>query len=253
MGDTKIPLGHIKNTKVNLKGVMENMDVDVNKMTLYCGKNGTGKTMIMIFQWIMATMANMWVGSAKSDMDYTKFAQELMDGSFEKNDFNGEVSCEFDNLDISWKLTDGKVSDFNVNIGDPSVGIEPGRLPIFMSKNTRLFDDVHKYMKLKRSFNMKGTGLNDEECKKLLEFYRIYDIFFMEMMLHNLRDPNWSISPGAIKSFSDVLEKDIIKVSLDDTECNIKVHEMRNGTEEIYSAGLLSAGEQSWVNMFINS
>jgi hypothetical protein len=249
----KITVGHIEKLFVDFKGVMEGLELASQKdLTIFVGQNGSGKSLVLIFTWLMGTIVNIFLQSGKSMTEYEKILQFFFDNSFDKNDFTGKMGAGFENIEISFEMDNGKVKNLDINILDPSIEILPSGMPVFMSKTTRLFDDLHKYLKMKKLLNIGDIELsNDTELKKLCEMYKIYDILFIERMIKMFKDPNFKLNPKSIGSFKETLKKEIINVTYDEPNCNFLIHELKDGKTEIYPATIMSSGEQAWVNMFI--
>lgn len=255
MEKKKVSMGHIQKIHMNIDGLFKNFELDGQKeIALYVGQNGTGKTFILIMQWLLGSMGTIYLNSAKSMPEYEKILQFFFDKSFDNQTFTGKIGAAFEYLEISFELDNGKVKDLDIILTDPSVEIHSDGMPVFMSKNTRLFSEIVKYLKTKKLLGMTGeiTLHDDKKLEQLCDMWKLYDIFFIERMLMRLSDPNFKIKDKAQESFVETLKKEIVKVSYDEPNCSLIVHEMKDGKEETYSATLLSAGEQSWVNMFIN-
>lgn len=255
MEKKKVSMGHIQKIHMNIDGLFKNFELDGQReIALYVGQNGTGKTFILIMQWLLGSMGTIYLNSAKSMPEYEKILQFFFDKSFDNQTFIGKIGAAFEYLEISFELDNGKVKDLDIILTDNNVQIESDGFPVFMSKNTRLFSEIVKYLKTKKMLGMTGqiTLYDDKKLEQLCDMWKLYDIMFIERMLIRLTDPNFKIKDVALKSFIEIMKKEIVKVTYDEPNCAFIVHEIKDGKEITYSATILSSGEQAWLNMFIN-
>lgn len=255
MEKKKVSMGHLQKIHMNIEGMFKDLELDgVREISLYVGQNGTGKTFLLIMQWILGTMGTAYLCSAKSMADYEKMLQLFFDKSFDDQTFTGKIGAAYEYLEINFELENGKVKDLDIILTDNSVQVEPSGMPVFMSKNTRLFTEIVKYLKTKKMLGMTGpiTDYDDKKLMDLCDMWKIYDIMFIERMCMQLSDPNFKIKDKAKESFVENLKKEIVKVSYDEANCSFIVHEIKDGKEITYPATTLSSGEQAWLNMFIN-
>ena len=255
MEKKKVSIGHLQKIHMNIEGMFKDFELDgVKEISLYVGQNGTGKTFLLIMQWILGTMGTAYLCSAKSMQEYEKILQLFFDKSFDDQKFTGKIGASYEYLEISFELDNGQVKDLDIILTDNTVEIEPEGMPVFMSKNTRLFSEIVKYLKFKKVLGMTGeiTLYDDNKLNQLCDMWKLYDIMFIERMCHRLSDPNFQIKEKAKESFIETMKKEIVKVTYDEPNCSFVVHEIKDGKEITYSATQLSSGEQAWLNMFIN-
>jgi hypothetical protein len=247
----KVSIGNVKTLSTSLNG-LKFEDIEFNKLSLFVGANGTGKSFIMILVWICNYIANIFLLTGKSMEDYEKVLQFLFDKSFDNQDFTGKVKAVFENLLVEFEMDNGKVKNLTINYPDKTVLVEPMGVPIYMSTKTRLFSDVEQYFKFKKMMKIGDlTTLDEETTKNLTGMYKIYDIVFMERMKIRISDPNFKINPEALKSFKETVNKEITNITYDSNTCEFTVHEIKDSKPISYRATSMSAGEQSWINMFI--
>ena len=249
----KIGIESLKKICLDIDGIFKDFELDGQKeLSLYVGGNGTGKTLVLIFKWILGSIANIYLMSGKSMEEYEKILQYFFNYSFEKNDFTGKIKAEFENMEISFELEIGEVKNLNIKILDPSIVLESTGMPIFISKTTRLFTDIVTYLKVKKMMGILDLENTTEEiANNLANTYRLYDILFIERMISRLKDPNFKINEYAKKSFKETINKEIVNVTYNEDECSFTIHEIKDGKEITYPATMMSSGEQAWVNMFI--
>ena len=247
-------MGHLQKLHMHIEGMFQNFELnDQKSISLYVGANGTGKTFVLIMQWLLGTMGAIYLASGKSMQEYEKALQFLFDKSFDDQKFTGKIGAAYEYLEISFELDNGKVKDLEIILTDPSIQVESEGMPVFMSKNTRLFSEIVKYLKTKKLLGMTGaiTLYDDKKLIELCDMWKIYDVLFIERMLQRLSTPNFKIQDAAKKSFVDTMNKEIVNVTYDEANCAFTVHEIKDGKEITYNAASMSAGEQAWLNMFI--
>lgn len=257
MEKKKVPMGHLQKLHINLDSLFKDFELNSQKeISLYVGQNGSGKTLILIFQWLLGCMGCVYLSSGKSMKEYETILQFFFDKSFDNNNFTGKIGAAYDHLEISFEIENGKVKNLDIILTDNTVQVEAEGMPVFMSKTTRLFTDVVKYFKLKKTLNITGDlsqlkMSSDDDLKKLCDFYKLFDILFMERMHFRVTQPGFKIKDGALKSFVETLKKEVVNVTYDDEKCDFIIHEKKDGNVITYSACQLSSGEQAWINMFI--
>ena len=74
---------------VDIENILHFDDINLNKVTLLTGMNGTGKTMVLKCVWIMNLLASTY---SKSDLKNTQlFSQFVLDNSFDNQTFSGSI------------------------------------------------------------------------------------------------------------------------------------------------------------------
>ncbi len=235
------------------------MRIDINKLSLFTGMNGTGKTLILRQIWILNYIVNTYVYTeGKISLEQiTKALQFLFDNSFDNNDFTGRIKGEFAHLEIEFVIDNGTVSNLSfMCIGCDIKDLEPMGLPNYMSSDMRLFSDIIKYLKFKKLLKLDKpfTEFTDEELKSLCEVYKIFDVISTEKLLSTLENSTFTTSEQVKKTLFELTKKDITFIFYDKKNSDIIVTEkFPDGTSKDYSILKLGAGEQALINMFIQS
>lgn len=258
----KKPVGNINNLRMNIGQFGGNSgagyDMNMNMLTLLTGANGTGKTMILKIVWLVNYVTMTYIhteGQIPIDM-MEKTTQFLMDKSFDTNDFTGKIEADYPELQLSFDLTDGKVSNLLFVCGTDVKDLESGGIPVFLSADMRLFSDINKYIKLKKYVKLDKpfTSFTDADIDVLCGMYKIYDIITVEKLLTKISDPFFKID-GKLKETLQIYipNKDLDSVFYDEKSAEIYLSEIKDGKKISYPVINLSAGEQSILNMLIQS
>jgi len=241
-------IGNLKSLSTTLNN-MNFKNLEVRMLSLYVGANGTGKTFILILNWIGALIAAVYAHLNNNNVPkkiYEDLLQFVLDNSFSKNDFTGETEILFDNLTVTFALDNGKVTSLDFQ---HSKKVNVAAIPQFLSTNTRLFDDVVKYIRFKHALGIKGN-LNistEEDIRKLSGIYKIFDVLFMETLILKL-------STGLVlqEEISDIIfkqtSKKIVSMLYDADKMDIFYTDDKKVTKSVLTLG---AGEQSYINMII--
>jgi hypothetical protein len=164
------------NSKITLKIKEYNInfeDMDLNNLTLLTGQNGLGKSLINIFLWFCNFLNfckyNKEIGELPKTLVQEYFSNiitQLISGiimlhSNERrlNAYNGYIEIVFEKGIVK------HVKYIHIDLDSSNFS-----KPYYLSTTTRLFDEHEKYLRLK-------TVLDE---KQLLEYFKIYDIAFME-------------------------------------------------------------------------
>lgn len=224
--------------------------MDFNQICFMVGKNGSGKSLILKLNWCLSMIANYYAIKTITgiSIDIPKEFQFIMDNTFDEQNFNGTIEAFFQNMTIIAQLENGKVTSIDATFDDD---LAISKFPIFMSKETRTFDAFTKYMKTKKLMSVSNDffTFTSEELQKITEFYKLYDILFMEMMIKGLN--NYTLSDELKKELLENFEiKEVIdRITVDKDACELYGHNDAEGTT--IKLTRLSAGEQSLINMII--
>ena len=240
--------GHLMKCTIKLEQPKFNFeDIEFNKVCLLVGQNGSGKSLLLKFNWLFSSILQFVVlYKTMTNDELKKHFTFLFEHSFDKNDFTGEFIMYFENATVYTKMTNGVIELFSCDL-DPEV--EDSVTPIFMSKNTRTNDDIVKYMKIKK---MCGAELTEECINKLFGFYKVYDVSFIELMLKKINGK--VISKEQAEKFSESFSgmKHIEgTIHVDYDNCTIIC--TNEETKESINFCTLSAGEQSLLNMTLSN
>ena len=232
-------------------------DMELNKLTIMCGMNGVGKTLIMKMIWAANTMFNAMVAAkamnAKQDMDEEDLLQFILSTSFVDMDFTGtfkfyqrEPNLNVPMCYLEFKMIDGKVDE--VNIEYPEI-LEPIGAPIFMSKDARDFGKIQQYAKMK-----KMAGIEEykslEDMKKMCDMFKLYDIITFEMMLAKMPMANQYLTMMSKISSDLVKEFGIKEIEYDKEKAEIYVINTEDRRVNIQT---LSSGIQSMLFMMMGA
>lgn len=235
---------------------MNVIEMEMNQISILCGKNGAGKSLIMKLSWYLAMCSNSCIigletGAIKSSADLhllNPLVQELMDGTLLNNNLHGTVGCDFDSgVKFEVKFNYGKLDSFTFS--NP-LGAESGNPPMYMSSETRLYSSFDRYLLTKLSLGV--TDISDPFFKVdlLLGMYRIYDILFFERMLFSYK--KGVVIPADLKkTLKDSYEIENISEVFINPNTNTIYYKEDSGNQ--YPMALKSHGEQSLLNMMISS
>jgi hypothetical protein len=234
-------LGHLKHMtlKIDLPIPMD-FDMDYNKLVLLVGTNGSGKSLVLKLSWLFNTVMSLGLGQklmAHVKTSFEELVQFTFDNTFDNQNFNGMVKGEFENGSLIIGLDHGKVQSLEMQMGDE---IEEIPTPIFMSTELRTFDQIKRYLQLE-----KMSKTQDD----ILEFYKLYDVTFMETMKRKLQS-HYEL-PQKIK---DILPSyDLEKYDIQSIQMTDETLYFTNSKGDQRDLCTLSKGEQSLINMFLMS
>jgi hypothetical protein len=245
-------LGHLKTIAVNLTQPlkMDMSEMEYRELAILVGKNGTGKSFIMKLVWVVTMQLYMklmakHMGVPFNDQETLQF---LMDHTFTENNLDGTLKFMYGIGDIiNITMENGKVKDVNYLLDE---NLTPGPFPIFMSKDTRLFSDIVRYLKFRKTLGIDPGVLNEADTLKLLEMYRIYDIMYVERLIQQIEH---STTPKLIELFNKQMHGFDENFTLENIRVDYKAAmiyiKQKDKPEE--SIDRLGAGHQSLVNMIL--
>lgn len=216
--------------------------MSTNKIMLLVGKNGTGKTFLMITNYCLAnallSVVTNKAGAAEKRMAI-EFVQELFNKSFDEVDWTGKMEYYTDDTTyISVDFERGVILDMRWSITDPQ-SVVPAK---FLSKSTRQFDFMLHYLRSRRALS-KDQMLDEDSIRMLLTQYKMYDLTFIESLI--VQETIECDDPQQFKNFDfKVLPK---AMHIDRDACTIQI-EMEDGTFK--NGTRFSAGEQALLIMF---
>jgi energy-coupling factor transporter ATP-binding protein EcfA2 len=229
---------------------MEQFEMDINNIMILVGQNGSGKTFILKMNWLILSQISFMIAARENNVPFNEELnlQFLVDNTYTKHGLEGKVTAYFKNgNNYSFSITGGKVQTIS---NDIKTSVKQCAQPVFMSKDTRTFEDICKYMQFKNMLEIpKGFPQTEEGLSKLLKMYRIYDIFFMEKLLtgiDNITEAQMNLFTDSIKHYLiGKVFKDfqVLHSSGDITYCD------ESGKDKSLTS--LSSGEQSIINMML--
>ncbi len=254
MENKKKSLGQLKRSTINItEPIKMDFDLEYRELALFCGKNGIGKTLVLKLTWLFGTFINYYLMSKIMKLPFSdkEVMQFLSDNTFTDNNIDGKISFEYGVADIiSLTYDKGKVTDITYLLDDD---LEPGAQPVFMSKETRLFSDIIKYIKFKKLLGLNpGIPTLDTDMKKLLEMYRIYNIIFIEQLLGNI---STKTTPKLLEDFNLRIKEFDEHFELKDIKVDYTIGDIiySDKTHTDISIGNLGAGHQALVNMLLST
>ena len=248
--DTKFEMTHPTEMSTNM---------NFNKLTVICGMNGAGKSLVQKLMWASHTFLNMKLvekvtGIKDTEKDDTTVLQYILDNTFDEQNFNGEFEWHMRDelLKVSfyvlqYKLTDGKVSDIHMSYPEDA---QPGGGATFLSKDARCFGNIERYLKTKKMLNITElTGWKDLEA--LGDWFKLFDIFAIEQFLAKFDKAAPLIQ--MLKSFGGTDE--LLKIDLVDLKADSSTGKLYyiNSKSEQKSLTTLGAGEQSIIMMLLSA
>lgn len=249
-------VGHIAkyNGEIDAPIKFKFKDFEFSKLALLVGTNGSGKTLILKINWCLSYIAEMFIAKKRAgdNSSTIDMVQYIFDKSFEDQDFNGELGCVFTNTgSIKIIFEKGKVTEAIIDIDDD---VENQGLPIFMSKDTRTFDAYKRYLQTRKLIGIKGDiSMNHPSLmEKLLEQYKLYDVIFLERIIGILLQKPIILKKSMKESLNDTFEitVQIESIGLDENKSELYYVD---STGKVGLLTKLSAGEQSLINMIVNS
>lgn len=210
-------------------------------ITILVGPNGSGKTLILILQWIAASFLGTYAKTrGPGEPKALDLAIPLFKHSFDNCDIDGTIAVTFsDDITVYFELTNGIPVHADVsNELKPDADITE---VIYMSKNIRLFEQIKVYLKMRKM--LIGSGeMNETVVNGLLDAFKIFDMVHIEML----------IAKGVmnIPDISEFFESDNnLPVKL---EANLEAYDFvvtrQDGSKKY--ASTYSAGEQALIQMF---
>lgn len=242
-------LGHVSSMKLDLTSPMKmDYEMDIRALVLLCGKNGVGKTVIMKYNWVLNSIMHAIVALGHNQSPVlADTAQFFLDHSFDDHNTNGSIGCKFETgAELEIICENGKVTKVNVQ-RDPSITISSQ--PIYMSSETRLLSDIIRYLRFCRTHDMVcKVCVNEENLHKVLDLYKLYDIFFMEVLLAKLQNGLTEEQAQALQTKMQNFDEDFILKGMKITDKGDDIIMTSDG-ENWTSVRLLGAGHQALLTM----
>lgn len=221
---------------IKLQGcVLENRNI-----TILVGPNGSGKTLILILQWIASTFLGVYAKTrGPGEPKALDIAAPLFKHSFDNCDIDGTIAVTIsDDTTVYFDLSNGIPVHADVSNELKADANIPAA--VFMSKNIRLFDQIKIYLKMRKM--LIGSGpMTDTAMNSLLDAFKIFDMAHIEML----------IAKGImnIPDISQFIESDNlpVKLEVDFEECDFIVTK-QDGSKKY--ASTYSAGEQAIIHIF---
>lgn len=223
-------------------------------LNVVVGENGCGKTFLFVTCFagvaIMSSLASEYHEETVDD-DVARLAESICKMTFDEFDeFTGSFSVTMqDGQSVNVSFKEGHVTECVALLDSTVLGsLVPPMM--FMSSNMRTFDTVHGYLKMRKALNSDKdvafalvNGLTAEGIERMTEFYKLYDITFVEGLIKKcpIVDPSFAerLKPFEINNSPVALEVDL-------NDCKF----LATGADgEKRSLSRYSKGEQALINM----
>lgn len=180
----KKQLGHVSLVKL----ILTNPQMDIKEMplkdlTILVGQNGTGKSFLLKTTWFMGASLCGQSMSGMSGNDFKQYVQEMFTNTYGKNnDITGQMAYSYTcGTYLRITIEAGNVSNVECFLAQ---GVEVKSMPVFLSKDTRLFSCVTQYLKFKKATNAEPS--TESGMKTLMDMYPIYDLFQLENVVNRI-------------------------------------------------------------------
>lgn len=245
--EDKIP-GHVKSLSLDLtKPMAFKTDIELNALSVFVGKNGMGKSLVLKIIWALGFIADA-AHKAKHAMDKEMNSEEIralaiftFKNTFTDFDFTGTMQLNYNSGHfIKVVLNEGEIDSLSYDILDMENVIQVK----FMSANMRTFTDIKPFLFMRSTLKDKSEG---ERMGKLLEVYRLYDVIYVESLIRRCPiDISTSVMHQMKESFE--LEDNLVSFKYDEEKSDFYVVKDTGEKKYLTSYG---AGHQSVINMFI--
>lgn len=182
-----------------------NLEMKFNKLNLFAGHNGAGKSLMFKSAWFMSFSLNLYKAilimnlpnkdealqvNMEALFDMTFDSPERVSGTIEVSDIDNEVYA------FRVTMDGGKLINFSLDIKDASK-FNAGEISqiSYNTKEARTFTQFERYLKLQKKFGL--DMMQDlSQFKELSEYYRMYDIMWFEKLKmdyaqYNAKNPDY--------------------------------------------------------------
>ena len=218
-------------------------EMEFNKISFFVGLNGTGKSFLLKQNFLMSYAITGYYLSVENGVpvkieDLLNFA---LQNTFSEPDFNGTIEASYTNgLRLSYTMENGVVKEALLVENGEEVTSADVPFVKFLSAEMRTFDDISRYLKLRKRVSGVEGMPNMEE---LLKDYRLYDVLYLESLINNCPI---KFTETAFANFDFPEEKTPVwlEVDLDKTDFYVTY---KDGAKEATTR--LGKGHQSLINM----
>jgi len=196
------------------------MSLEFNKLNVFVGQNGAGKTMIFKAAWFMSFTLQLYktmqlLNIPNIDAEFRKEANIVFDMTWTSSEkVSGAIMIEDKNAEIfgySAIIVDGKVDSFNINVLDiDKFAVGEVQQVSYNTKDARTFTQYEQYLKLKKRFGIDSFG-SVGELEEFKDFYRLYDILWFEKVKANIDTHVAGTNPNmdrVLSMWDDIMCKD---------------------------------------------
>jgi hypothetical protein len=218
-------------------------EMGFKELNFFVGQNGAGKSFLLKQNFLMSyAIAGYYLsldqGIPTKIEDLLNFA---LQNTFSEPDFNGTIEASYTNgIRLSYTMENGVVKEALLVENGKEITSADVPFVKFLSAEMRTFDDISRYLKLrKRVSGVEGIP-NMEE---LLKDYRLYDVLYLEGLINTCPI---KFTDAAFANFDFPEEKTPVwlEVDLDKTDFYVTY---KDGAKEATTR--LGKGHQSLINM----
>ena len=224
------------------------IDIDFNKINIYVGQNGTGKTVLLKLAWFGTYITSNKIleerGFLPQDSIQEDFVNHTISKVFEEVDFNGKMVFNFEN-NLTTTVIFEKGICIDITFSNLTKENKVTNI-LFMSKELRLFTELVRYLKLRKRVNGTERIMSPAAFEEILNDYKIYDALAVEHLLQNLPlEFSEMISKVLVENYDFKKNPTRLEVNLE--TCSFLLEYSDNTIENVLKLG---AGHQSILNMF---
>jgi len=207
-------------------------DFTINMLSVLTGQNGTGKTFVMVMLYCLSVMMTL-ISRMNGDLSLLNY---ILENCYDDSNINGEYGMECvinvngkeEPCSLTIIVENRKVID--IKMSNPKV-FEAAAPIQFLSKNTRLFSDMDRYLQIKKQ-------VGEEAMTKI---YKMYDITRIESLI---RKCPYKLNHKMLDEYNNTMISSLDEVYVTD---EYFMGKKKDGT--VVRMSTLSSGEQSLINM----
>ena len=224
------------------------IDIDFNKINIYVGQNGTGKTVLLKLAWLGTYITSNKILEERGFLPQNSIQEDFVNHTiskvFEEVDFNGKMVFNFEN-NLTTTVIFEKGICIDITFSNLTKENKVTNI-LFMSKELRLFTELVRYLKLRKRVNGTERIMSPAAFEEILNDYKIYDALAVEHLLQNLPlEFSEMISKVLVENYD--FKNNPTRLEVDLETCNFLLEYSNNTTENVLKLG---AGHQSILNMF---
>lgn len=224
------------------------IDIDFNKINIYVGQNGTGKTVLLKLAWFGTYITSNKILEERGFLPQNSIQEDFVNHTiskvFEEVDFNGKMVFNFEN-NLTTTVIFEKGICIDITFSNLTKENKVTNI-LFMSKELRLFTELVRYLKLRKRVNGTERIMSPAAFEEILNDYKIYDALAVEHLLQNLPlEFSEIISKVLVENYD--FKKNPTRLQVDLETCSFLLEYSDNTIENVLRLG---AGHQSILNMF---
>ena len=224
------------------------IDIDFNKLNIYVGQNGTGKTVLLKLAWFGTYITSNKILEERGFLPQNSIQEDFVNHTiskvFEEVDFNGKMVFNFEN-NLTTTVIFEKGICIDITFSNLTKENKVTNI-LFMSKELRLFTELVRYLKLRKRVNGTERIMSPAAFEEILNDYKIYDALAVEHLLQNLPlEFSEMISKVLVENYDFKKNPTRLEVNLE--TCSFLLEYSDNTIENVLKLG---AGHQSILNMF---